>query len=60
MEVQVDRHGYSPRLITLNGRPLAFTRVDNPYRKGGAAISLDAWTAHRRADASDVLRVELE
>jgi CRISPR-associated protein Csx3 len=59
MEVQVDRHGYSPRLITLNGRPLAFTRVDNPYRAGGAAIPLDAWTAHRRADAPDVLRVEL-
>ncbi|HKB77246.1 MAG TPA: hypothetical protein VKC58_11670 [Myxococcales bacterium] len=59
VEVQVDRHGYSPRLIALNGRPLAFTRVDNPYRAGGAAIPLDAWTAHRRADAPDVLRVEL-
>jgi cellobiose phosphorylase len=60
MEIQVDRHGHSPRLITLNGRPLPFTLVDNPYRKGGAAISLDAWIAHRRADAPDVLRVELE
>jgi cellobiose phosphorylase len=59
MEVQVDRLGYSPRLITLNGRPLAFTRADNPYRAGGAAISLDAFNAHRRADAPDVLRVEL-
>jgi len=59
MEVQVDRHGYSPRLIALNGRPLAFTRADNPYRAGGAAIPLDVWTAHRRADAPDVLRVEL-
>ncbi|TMA26247.1 MAG: hypothetical protein E6J78_14700 [Deltaproteobacteria bacterium] len=59
VEVQVDRQGYSPRLITLNGRPLAFTRADNPYRAGGAAIPLDAWTAHRRADAPDLLRVEL-
>jgi len=59
VEVQVDRHGYSPRLIALNGRPLAFTRLENPYRAGGAAIPLDAWTAHRRADAPDVLRVEL-
>jgi len=59
MEVQVDRHGYSPRLISLNGRTLAFTRVSNPYRAGGAAIPLDAFTAHRRADAPDVLRVEL-
>src|SRR6266851_5487989 len=59
MEVQVDRHGYSPRLIALNGRPLAFTRADNPYRAGGAAIPLDVWTAHRRAGAPDVLRVEL-
>jgi cellobiose phosphorylase len=59
MEVQVDRLGCSPRLITLNGRPLDFTRVDNPYRAGGASIPLDAWTAHRRADGPDVLRVEL-
>jgi cellobiose phosphorylase len=59
MEIQVDRQGYSPRLIALNGRPLALTRVDNPYRAGGAAIPLDAFTAHRRADAPDVLRVEL-
>jgi cellobiose phosphorylase len=59
MEVHVGGHGYSPRLIALNGRPLAFTRLANPYRAGGAAIPLDAWTAHRRSDAPDVLRVEL-
>jgi cellobiose phosphorylase len=59
MEIQVDRHGCSPRWIALNGRPLAFTQVDNPYRAGGAAIPLDIWTAHLRADALDVVRVEL-
>ena len=59
MEIQVDSHGYSPRLIALNGRPLAFTRVDNPYRAGGAAIPLDAFNAHRREDGPDILRVEL-
>ena len=59
MEIQVDRHGCSPQLIALNGRPLAFTRVDNPYRAGGAAIPLDAFTTHRREDGPDTLRVEL-
>ena len=59
VEYRVDQHGYAPRLITFNGRQMAFTRMDNPYREGGAAISLPAWTAHRRADAPDVLCVEL-
>jgi hypothetical protein len=58
VEYHVDRLGYSPQVIILNGRRLAFDRVENPYRAGGAAIPLEAWTA-RRADPPDVLRVEL-
>ncbi len=59
VEYQVDRNGYSPQVVVLNGRRLTFDRVDNPYRAGGAAIPLEEWAAHQRADAPDVLRVEL-
>ena len=59
VEYRVGQRGCSPRRIALNGRQLAFTRMENPYREGGAAISLDAWAAHRRADPPDVLFVEL-
>ena len=59
VEYHVDRHGYSPQVIVLNGRRLTFDRVHNPYRAGGAAIALEEWAAQLRADAPDVLRVEL-
>jgi 1,2-beta-oligoglucan phosphorylase len=59
VEYHVDRHGYSPRVVILNGQRLTFDRVHNPYRAGGAAIPLEAWAAQLRADAPDVLRVEL-
>jgi CRISPR-associated protein Csx3 len=59
VEYHVERHGYSPQAVVLNGRHLSFERLHNPYRAGGAAIALDGWAAHRRADAPDVLRVEL-
>lgn len=59
VEYHVGERGYSPRLLTLDGRRMAFTRVDNPYRPGGAAIPLDAWAAQLRADAPNVLTVEL-
>jgi CRISPR-associated protein Csx3 len=59
VEYHVDRHGYSPQALVLNGRRLAFDRVENPYRPGGAAIPLGEWAAQLRADSPDVLRVEL-
>jgi cellobiose phosphorylase len=59
VEYHVERNGYSPQLVVLNGRRLTLNRVDNPYRAGGAAIPLEEWIAHLRADAPDVLRVEL-
>jgi cellobiose phosphorylase len=59
VEYQVDRHGYAPQAIVLNGKRLAFDRVKNPYRAGGAAIPLEAWAAQLRADPPDLLRVEL-
>jgi CRISPR-associated protein Csx3 len=59
VEYHVDRHGYSPRVLVLNGRRLSFDRVANPYRAGGAAIRLEAWSAQLRPEPPDVLRVEL-
>jgi CRISPR-associated protein Csx3 len=59
MEYRVDRRGYSPQVILLNGRRLAFDRVENPYRAGGASIPLEAWAAQVHVDPQDVLRVEL-
>jgi CRISPR-associated protein Csx3 len=59
VEYRVDRRGYSPQAVVLNGRRLTFDRVDNPYRAGGVAIPLEEWAAQLRADAPDVLRVEL-
>jgi 1,2-beta-oligoglucan phosphorylase len=59
VEYHVDRHGYSPQAVVLNGRRLNFSRVDNAYRAGGAAIALEDWAAQLRPDAPDVLRVEL-
>jgi cellobiose phosphorylase len=59
VEYRVDRHGYAPRSISLNGRPVTFTRIENPYRAGGAAIPLERWAAGLERDAPDVLQVEL-
>lgn len=33
--------GFGPRAITINGKPVAFAREQNPYRQGGAAIVLE-------------------
>jgi 1,2-beta-oligoglucan phosphorylase len=59
VEYHVDRLGHAPRAIVLDGRPLAFARLENPYRTGGAAIPIDAWDARLRAGARASLRVEL-
>jgi len=59
VEYHVARQGYAPQAVVLNGRPLSFSRVDNPYRAGGAAIPLEDWAARLRADPPQVLRVEL-
>jgi cellobiose phosphorylase len=34
--------GVGPTAVTLNGNPLPFTRLDNPYRTGGAVVPLPA------------------
>jgi cellobiose phosphorylase len=59
VEYHVDRLGHAPRAIWLDGRPLAFERLENPYRTGGAAIPIEDWAARLRAGARAVVRVEL-
>jgi cellobiose phosphorylase len=59
VEYQVDRLGYSPRAVLLDGHPVPFDRLDNPYRAGGVAIARREWMARLRGAAPGVLRVEL-
>jgi CRISPR-associated protein Csx3 len=59
VEYHVDRLGHAPRAIWLDGRPLAFERLENPYRTGGAAIPIEDWAARLRAGGRAVVRVEL-
>jgi 1,2-beta-oligoglucan phosphorylase len=37
---RVSAAGFGPRAVSINGRAAAFTREDNPYRQGGAALPL--------------------
>ena len=36
--------GVGPRSVTLNGGPVPFTRLENPYRTGGVAVPMAAVT----------------
>ena len=40
----IGARGHGPEALRLNGHPLAFERLANPYRTGGAAVSMEAWT----------------
>ncbi len=59
VEYRAGRLGYAPRALTLNGERLAFDRLENPYRAGGAAVTIEAWSAGLRVKGPDELRVEL-
>jgi cellobiose phosphorylase len=39
---RIGHAGYGPRAVTLNGQELSFTREGNPYRTGGAEVSMTA------------------
>jgi len=36
-------HGVGPTALTLNGSPLRFDRLDNPYRLGGVRVDAALW-----------------
>jgi cellobiose phosphorylase len=50
--------GYGPTAITLNGAPLPFEREANPYRTGGAEVSMAA-VSERLTDAANTLQIQL-
>jgi len=50
--------GCGPTSLALNGRPLAFEREHNPYRTGGAEVSMDAFSGFLR-EGRNQLVVEL-
>lgn len=59
LEYLTGERGIAPRRVTLNGQPMTFTRLDNPYRPGGVAIPLEAWAAQLHPYGPARVRVEL-
>jgi cellobiose phosphorylase len=55
----IESIGCGPASIDLNGVELEFTRETNPYRPGGARISMDSFTRGLGADGS-LLTVRIE
>ena len=55
---RVGARGHGPRALLLNGAPLPFTREVNPYREGGAVVSMDELRGRLR-DGANALRIEL-
>jgi cellobiose phosphorylase len=55
---RVGERGHGPTAIALNDRPLDFEREENPYRSGGAQVSMDA-LREGLGDGSNRLVVEL-
>lgn len=51
--------GYGPATLTLNGTALPFQREANPYRTGGAAVSMAA-LSQRLTGAANTLEVQLQ
>jgi cellobiose phosphorylase len=51
---EVGEKGSGPVALELNGAPLSFTRLDNPYREGGVEVAL---VALRQAMAPDTHRL---
>lgn len=48
--------GSGPEALALNGTPLPFERMDNPYRVGGVRVAMGLW---REALVSDINRLEI-
>ncbi len=47
--------GYGPTDLTLNGQDLSFTRVANPYRTGGAEVSMAEVLARLTVGTNELL-----
>jgi hypothetical protein len=58
VEYRVSARGCGPVALTLNGVALAFEREANPYRPGGAVVSMAA-LRERLGASGNVLAVDL-
>jgi cellobiose phosphorylase len=58
LRYRVGARGCGPQALRLNGAELPFTRLQNPYREGGARVSMEAFREGLR-DGDDTLLVEL-
>jgi cellobiose phosphorylase len=45
LHYRVDGPGFGPLALTINGQAVPFEREPNPYRQGGAVVSLDGFLA---------------
>jgi cellobiose phosphorylase len=59
LSYRVGVRGCGPTALVLDGRPLAFERQENPYRMGGAAVSMEALRERLTPEGSRLV-VELE
>ena len=55
----VGERGYGPVALELNGAVLPFEREPNPYRTGGAIVSMAVFREHLRASGNE-LKVQIE
>jgi cellobiose phosphorylase len=56
---RVGAKGHGPKSLALNGAPLAFEREPNPWRTGGAVVSMPV-LRERLRDGENELMMELE
>ena len=41
----IKENNFTPKAISINGKPVRFTYEDNKYRQGGAVIPVNQFTA---------------
>ncbi|GAA5122460.1 hypothetical protein JIN84_10030 [Luteolibacter yonseiensis] len=56
---RINSSGHGPTAVAINGRELDFTRESNPYRTGGARISMDSLKQSLGGN-NDVLTISLD
>lgn len=52
---RVGPRGYGPVALALNGTPLPFERVPNPYREGGVAVAMGLLRARLAASGNELI-----
>jgi len=55
LRYRVGPRGHGPQSLSCNGAPLPFAREPNPYREGGAVVSIDTLRQQLRDGANQLL-----